>query len=30
LTGWARFDGLDQQNGVVTITILTWVPAQNE
>ena len=24
LTGWVRFDGLDDQNGVVTITILTW------
>ena len=28
LTGWVRFDGLDQQNSVVTITILTWVPVQ--
>jgi hypothetical protein len=24
LTGWGRFDGLDDKNGVVTITILTW------
>ena len=24
LTGWTRFDGLDDQNGIVTITILTW------
>jgi hypothetical protein len=28
LTGWARLDELDEQNGVVTITILTWSPAQ--
>ncbi len=24
LTGWGRFDSLDAENGVVTITILTW------
>jgi len=24
LTGWARFDGLDTENSVVTITVLTW------
>jgi hypothetical protein len=24
LTGWARFDALDTENGVVTITVLTW------
>ena len=28
LTGWARLDGLDEQNGIVTITILTWAPVQ--
>jgi hypothetical protein len=28
LTGWARLDDLDEQNGVVTITILTWTPEQ--
>jgi hypothetical protein len=24
LTGWARFDALDTDNGVVSITVLTW------
>ena len=24
LTGWARFDALDTENGVVTFTVLTW------
>jgi hypothetical protein len=24
LTGWARFDGLDTDNGVITLTVLTW------
>ena len=28
LTGWARLDGLDEQNGAVTITMLTWAPVQ--
>jgi len=28
LTGWARLDGLDEQNGGVTITILTWALVQ--
>ena len=29
LVGWARFDGLDTENGAVSITILTWA-ALNE
>jgi hypothetical protein len=24
LTGWGRFDGLDTENGMVTLTVLTW------
>ena len=28
LTGWARVDALDTDNGVVTITILTWAALQ--
>ena len=28
LTGWGRFDGLDTDSGVVTLTVLTWEPLE--